>query len=396
MTGSFNYYSPTKVVFGKNTENQVGKLLKEFGASKVLVHFGTGSAKRSGLLDRVYKCLDEENIPYISLGGVVPNPRLSLAREGIELCRREGVDFILAVGGGSVIDSAKCIGYGLANPEDDVWDFYQGKKKAKACTPNGCILTLAATGSELSDSSVITNEDGNLKRGYCSDYSRCRFAILNPELTYTLPAYQTACGAVDIMMHTMERYFQNEGAFCLSEGFAEVLLRNILFYTPIAMATPDNYKARAEIMWSGSLSHNGLMELGGTHGDWSCHQMEHELSGKYDVAHGAGLAAIWGSWARHVYKYNVKRFVRFASYVMGVCAEGSNDDIALKGIRAFEVFLQSIGMPTSLSELGISPSDEDIRDMAAKCSREGRRTIGDTGIKALGFEDMESILLAAR
>ena len=197
-------------------------------------------------------------------------------------------------------------------------------------------------------------------------------------------------------MHTMERYFQNEGAFCLSEGFAEVLLRNILFYTPIAMATPDNYKARAEIMWSGSLSHNGLMELGGTHGDWSCHQMEHELSGKYDVAHGAGLAAIWGSWARHVYKYNVKRFVRFASYVMGVCAEGSNDDIALKGIRAFEVFLQSIGMPTSLSELGISPSDEDIRDMAVKCSREGRRTIGDTGIKALGFEDMESILLAAR
>ena len=296
---NFKYYAPTKVIFGKNTELQVGKLLKEFGATKVLVHYGGGSVIRSGLLDKVYKCLDEENIPYVSLGGVVPNPRLSFCRQGIDLCKKEGVDFLLAVGGGSVIDSCKCIGYGTADTEGhDVWDFYLKKATPKACTPIGCILTLAATGSEMSDSSVITNEDGDIKRGLSTDVCKCKFAILNPELTYTLPPYQTACGVTDILMHTMERYFQNEEMLDITTTMAEALMRDMLYYGPIAMRDPENYRARSEIMWAGSLSHNDIMHLSGHRGDWACHQLEHELSGMYDVAHGAGLAAVWGTWAR--------------------------------------------------------------------------------------------------
>ena len=392
---NFKYYDPTKVIIGKDTENQTGKLLKEFGAKKVLVHYGGGSVIRSGLLDRVYKCLDEENIPYVSLGGAVPNPRVSLCREGIKICRDENIDFILAVGGGSAIDSAKCIAYGTVY-DGDVWDFFSKKNSPKGALPLGCVLTLAATGSEMSDSCVITNDEEQLKRGLSSDYVRCRFAVLNPELTYTLPAYQTASGVADILMHTMERYFQNEEMLDMTTSLAEALMRNVMYYGPIALERPNDYRARSEIMWAGSLSHNDLMNLSGFHGDWACHQLEHELSGKYDVAHGAGLAAVWGSWARYVHKYNLPKFVRFATYVMGVPVDISDEKTALAGIRAFEDFLRKIGMPTSLSELGISPSDEDIKEMAYKCSHFDKRTIGDNGIKSLNKEDMENIYMAAR
>ena len=295
----FTYFAPTKVVFGKGAEGQVGKLCKEQGATKVLVHFGGGSAKRSGLLDRVCAALEEEGLPYVTLGGVVPNPRLSLVYEGIELCRREGVDFLLAVGGGSVIDSCKAIGYGLAN-DFDVWELFDKKRAAAGCAPVGAVLTIAAAGSEMSDSTVITKDEGELKRGYNSNYCRCKFAVLNPELTYTLPEYQTACGVTDIMMHIMERYFVNVETMTVTDTMAEAVIRDVLRYGKAALEDPRDYRARAEIMWAGSLAHNGLLCAGGPNGDWASHQIEMELSGMFGVAHGAGLAAIWGSWARYV------------------------------------------------------------------------------------------------
>ena len=328
---NFNYYTPTKVVFGKNTQALVGQLVKEQNCKKVLVHYGSGSVKKSGLLDAIYQSLDEAGIAYVSLGGVVPNPRLSLVYEGIELCKKENVDFILAVGGGSVIDSGKAIGYGVVN-EGDVWDFYEGKRTATACLPIGTVLTIAAAGSEMSDSSVITNEKGWLKRGYSSEYSRPKFAIMNPELTMTLPQYQTASGCVDIMMHTMERYFNQCDNMELTDGISEHLLRTVMKNAKILMEDPNNYEARAEIMWAGSLAHNGLTGCGTDGGDWSSHQLEHELGGMFDVAHGAGLAAVWGSWARYVMDARPERFAQFAVKVMEVQPTEDVSETALKGI----------------------------------------------------------------
>ena len=364
----FKYFTPTKVLFGKNTEDKVADLIQEFGGKKVLIHYGGGSVIRSGLMQRVTDKLDATGISYVKLGGAVPNPRLSLVYEGIELCKKEGVDFLLAVGGGSAIDSAKAIGYGLMN-EGDVWDLYDYKKQAKASMPLGVILTLAATGSEMSDSSVITKEEGLVKRGYSSDFGRPRFAILNPELTMTLPDYQTACGCTDIMMHTMERYFTNGGNMELTDSMAEALLRTVKENAKILARDPKNYDARAEVMWAGSLSHNGLTGCGNDGGDWMTHKLEHELGGLYDVAHGAGLAAIWGSWARYVYKNCLPRFKKYAINVMGVSpSAGSDEEIALKGIEAMEDFYREIKMPTNLRELGVNATDDDLKLMAHKCA----------------------------
>ena len=363
----FKYYTPTKVIFGRGTELRVAELIREFGGSRVLIHYGGGSVVRSGLLKKVTDTLDAAGIAYVTLGGAVPNPRLSLVYEGIELCKREGIDFLLAVGGGSAIDSAKAIGYGVAN-EGDVWDFYDYKRKAAGCLPLGVILTIAATGSEMSDSSVITKEEGLIKRGYSSDYGRARFAILNPELTMTLPDYQTACGCADIMMHTMERYFTNGGNMELTDSMAEGLLRTVKTNAEILVRDPKNYDARAEVMWAGSLSHNGLTGCGNDGGDWMTHKLEHELGGLYDVAHGAGLAAIWGTWARYVYKNCLPRFRRFAVNVMGVEPVGTDEEIALKGIEAMEDFYRRIHMPTNLRELGVNPTEEEYRAMAHKCA----------------------------
>lgn len=364
----FKYFTPTKVLFGKNTENKVADLIQEFGGKKVLIHYGGGSVIRSGLMQKVTDKLDAAGIKYVKLGGAVPNPRLSLVYEGIELCKKEGLDFILALGGGSAIDSAKAIGYGVMN-DGDVWNLYDYKKQAKACMPLGVILTLAATGSEMSDSSVITKEEGLVKRGYSSDFCRPRFAILNPELTMTLPDYQTACGCTDIMMHTMERYFTNGGNMELTDSMAEALLRTVKENAKILARDPKNYDARAEVMWAGSLSHNGLTGCGNDGGDWMTHKLEHELGGLYDVAHGAGLAAIWGSWARYVYKNCLPRFKRYAINVMGITPNaGSDEEIALKGIEAMEDFYREIKMPTNLRELGVNATDDDLKLMAHKCA----------------------------
>lgn len=364
---NFKFYTPTKVVFGKDTESKVAELIAEFGGKKVLIHYGGGSVIKSGLMQRVTDTLDAAGINYIMLGGAVPNPHLGLVYEGIDLCKKEGVDFILAVGGGSAIDSAKAIGYGVTN-EGDVWDFYDYKREAKACLPIGVILTLAATGSEMSDSSVITKEEGLVKRGYSSDYSRPKFAIMNPELTMTLPDYQTACGCTDIMMHTMERYFTQGGNMEITDAIAEGLLRTVMNNAKILVKDPKNYEARAEVMWAGSLAHNDLTGCGNDGGDWMTHKLEHELGGLYDVAHGAGLAAIWGSWARYVYKNCLPRFKKFALNVMGVANEGTDEEIAVAGIEALENFYREINMPTNLRELGVNATDEDLVEMAHKCA----------------------------
>ena len=390
---NFEYYTPTKVIFGKNAEEKTGELVKAQGCKKVLVHYGGNSAKKSGLLDRICKSLEKEEIAYVTLGGVVPNPHLGKVHEGIELCKKEGVDFILAVGGGSVIDSGKAIGYGVAN-EGEVWDFYEKTRVPEACLPIGAVLTIAAAGSEMSNSSVITNENGWLKRGYNDDICRCKFAIMNPELTYTLPAYQTASGCVDIMMHTMERYFTKEENTTLTDGIGEALIRTVMQSARVLKEDPENYDARAQVMWAGSLSHNGLTGCG-TVGDWASHQLEHELGGMFDVAHGAGLAAVWGSWARYVYKEKPERFAQFAVNVMGVTNDFSNPEkTALEGIRRMEEFYHAIGMPTSIHELGVDLTEKQIQELAYKCSFMEKRTIGQ--FKVLDRQDMENIYCMAK
>lgn len=390
---NFQYYTPTKIIFGRGAEEQTGQLAVEQGCKKVLVHYGGGSVVRSGLLERIYRSLDAVGISYVSLGGVVPNPRLSLVYEGIRLARKEQVDFILAVGGGSVIDSAKAIGYGVAN-EGDVWDFYEKRRTAKACLPIGVVLTIAAAGSEMSDSSVITKEEGWLKRGYSSNYARARFAVMNPELTMTLPKYQTASGCVDIMMHTMERYFNHSENMEMTDGISEHLLRTVMKNAKILMNEPDNYQARAEVMWAGSLSHNGLTGCGTGGGDWASHQLEHELGGMFDVAHGAGLAAVWGSWARYVMDAAPERFAKFAVNVMGVEPEAEKLKTAQKGIEAMEDFYRALDMPVCIGDMGIELAEEQMRELAEKCSHFGKRTIGC--IKKLDQEDMYRIYKEAR
>ena len=377
----FNFYAPTRVVFGRESEEKLPQLIQQYGGGRVLVHYGGGSARRSGLLDKVFKMLTEAGISYVELGGVVPNPLLSKVQEGIDLCRKEHVNFILAVGGGSVIDSAKAIGYGVGYP-GDVWDFWDGKALPQTCLPIGVMLTIPAAGSEMSSSCVITKDDGMIKRGVNSDLCRCKFAIMNPERTYTLPAYQTAAGATDIMMHTMERYFSKYEDALLTDALAEALLRQVIVSTPIVLENPEDYTHRAAIMWASSLSHNDLMECG-TEKDFASHKLEHELSGLFGVTHGAGLAAIWGSWARYVMDKHLTRFEKFAVNVMGV--EG-----ALQGIEAIERFFKSIGMPTSIPELlGRPATDEEIHELVRKCSRDGKMNIG--AMEILDADDMTAI-----
>ncbi len=360
---NFIYHTPTQVVFGRGAEEQTGALVKAQGCKKALLHYGGGSAVRSGLLDRIKASLDQAGVAHTELGGVVPNPRLSLVYRGIELCKKEGVDFILAVGGGSVIDSAKAIAYGLAE-EADVWELYDRARRARACLPVGVVLTIAAAGSEMSNSSVITKDEGGVKRGYNDDICRPRFAVMNPELTATLPPYQTASGCVDILMHTMERYFTPNGTMELTDSIAEALMRTVMKNAVILRDDPANYDARAEVMWAGSLSHNGLTGCGGDGGDFACHGLEHEMGGMFDVTHGAGLAAVWGSWARYVYRDCLDRFVRFAVNVMSADPAGTPEETALRGIEAMEDFYRSIHMPTCFSELGIAPTPEQVEQMA--------------------------------
>ncbi len=388
-------YTPTHVLLGQGAETKAGEELKKEGARKVLIHYGSDRIIADGLMKRVTDQLDEEGISYILLGGVKPNPRLSLVREGIEIARKENADFILAVGGGSVIDSAKAIAYGLYDKDGDVWDFYTGKRKPEGSYPIGVILTLAATGSEMSDSSVITNEDGNLKRGCNSDYCRPRFALLNPELTYTVPPYQTSCGTADIMMHTMERYFHSGESLELTDNLAFALLKTVTENGQKALSNPKDYEARKNLMWASSLSHNNLLAMGNDQrGDWACHQIEHELSGMFDVAHGAGLTAIWASWARYVYHKDPERFAALGAGVFGLRRTASPERDAEETIKAFENYFSSIHMPTSLKELGINPTDKEIDELAEKATFWGGRTLGAFII--LGKDAIKAIYTAAR
>ncbi len=390
----FIYYAPTEVVFGEDSEKQVASLVKKYGGKRVLVHYGGQSAKKSGLLDNIFGLLNEGGIEFFELGGVVPNPRLSKVREGVALCREQKIDFILAVGGGSVIDSAKAIAYGVPY-NGDIWDFYSGKATAETCLPVATVLTIPAAGSEMSESSVITNEDGDVKLGYSNNISRPKFAIMNPVRTYTLPPYQTAAGVTDMIMHTMERYFTHDDDMTLTDSVAEALMRTLKDSVMEVLKNPTDYRHRAQIMWGGSIAHNGLTGCG-LSDDWATHQLEHELSGMFDATHGAGLAAIWPSWARYVYKENVSRFVRFAVNVMGVENDFTNPEAtALKGIEAMEEFYHAIGMPINIHELiGREVTDKEIREMVRKCSRNYTTTQGR--FKVLQVEDMEAIYRMAK
>ncbi len=395
------FYAPSRVIFGNGVEHQVGQMLTEFGAKKVLIHFGTGSVRKSGLLDNVEEELRKAGIEYIELGGVIPNPRLSLVRKGIKLCKDEQIDFILAVGGGSVIDSAKAIGYGAAS-EGDVWDFYCGKRKVQASLPVGVILTLSATGSEMSDSSVITNDEGEIiyKRGVNTPFGRVKFSLLAPNLTYTVSAYQTASGSVDIMMHTLERYFHNGYALDLTDEVSFVVLKTVMKYAPIAIDHPDDYDARANLMWAGSLSHNGLTNAGNSNkGDWACHQIEHELSAEFDVAHGAGLAAIWGSWARFVLDTDVRRFAKLGKALFGFDWDENTDDqtsrrIALDTIEGMEDFFISIGMPIGLKGLGLDFDEAACEKAALGVTFQDARTVGDFVV--LTSKEIKDIYMMAK
>ena len=385
---NFDWYAPTHIVFGRGTESEVSSLLKSSKCTRVLLHYGSGSVIRTGLLDKIKSSLDKAGIDYIELGGVVANPRLSLVYEGIELAKSKGVDFILAVGGGSVIDSAKAIAYGAA-ADFDVWDLYDRKRTPESALPVGVVLTIAAAGSEMSNSSVITNEDGGIKRGYSNNMVRPKFAILNPELTMTLPDFQTACGCTDIMMHTMERYFTSAGNMELTDGIAEALLRTVIKNALILVEDPKNYEARAEVMWAGSLSHNGLTGCGNGGDDFATHRIEHEISGMFDVAHGAGLAAIWGSWARYVLDDCLPRFKQFATNVWNVEDSGDDREVALAGISRTEAFFKRIGMPISLRDFGFELTDEVINELSEKCERAVGGKVG--AAKVLYRDDFKKI-----
>lgn len=386
---NFQFYTPTRVIFGKGVENCVGEEVKARGASKLLVHFGGGSVKKSGLLDRVEASLKAAGVNYVLLGGVQPNPRLTLVREGIDLCRKEKVDMILAVGGGSTIDSAKAISLGVPYG-GDVWDFYEGKAKPSSVLPTCSILTIAAAGSETSANSVITNEDGWMKRGFGNDMMRPVFTLMNPELLYTLPVYQTACGVVDIIMHTFERFFSPGGINEVTDRIAEAILRTVMQYGAVCVSDPQNYEARSEVMWAGSLSHNQITGLGRVT-DWATHQLEHELGGMFDVAHGAGLAAMWGSWARYVYKNDAMRFARYGVNVLGLNLNYENpEETALAAIAVTETYFKSIGMPVSIPELmGRALTEDEMKELAVKCTTFGKRKIG--GLVKLGEQEILDI-----
>ena len=384
---NFTFYSPTCFVFGKDTENQAGSLVRRFGGSRVLIHYGGGSAVRSGLLGRVQASLDTENIPYVTLGGVMPNPRSGLVYEGIELCRKENIDFILAVGGGSVIDSSKAIAAGTVY-DGDFWDFYSGKRIEKAL-PVGTVLTIAAAGSEGSPDSVITREDGMFKRGASGDAIRPRFSILNPALTQSLPAFQTAAGITDIMAHLYERYLTNTPEVEVTDRLIEALLLTMIHEGPRVIADPNNYDARANIMWAGMMAHNNSCGVGRSQ-DWNSHNIEHELSALYDCAHGAGLAVTLPAVFTYVMNHDVMRFAQAAVRVWGCQMDFAHPEATAKaGIEAMRRFFKSIGMPGNFAELGAK--EEDIPALVkALCYGDGRQG-SISGFVTLNEEDCTRI-----
>ena len=388
---NFVHCVPTRFVFGKDAELQVGEQVRDFGGTRALVHYGGGSAVRSGLIDRVVKSLEDAGIKAVCLDGVQPNPRDTLVYKGIELARREGIDFIVAVGGGSVIDSSKAIAHGLCY-DGDFWDFFCGKAKPQRTTPFGAVLTMSAAGSESSNSCVITQEATKTKRGLRTELNRCRFAIMNPELPMTLPPYQIACGATDILAHIMERYFTCEKEVDLTDRMAEGAMQAVIRAARIAVKRPDDYDAQAQLMWGSTVAHNDTLGVGRVQ-DWGSHQIEHELSALYDVPHGAGLAVVVPAWMRYHMNKNVMRFAQFAVRVYGCAMNFEHpEETALRGIEAHEAFLKSIGMPLTLKELGART--EDIPAMAAKTKK--TNPDGTTGgVFHMVPADIEAILWIA-
>lgn len=388
---NFEHCVPTRFFFGRGAENQAGPIIRDMGGRKVLIHYGGGSAVRSGLIARLEKSLEEAGLTYLELGGVRPNPRDTLVYEGIRLVRDEGVDFILAVGGGSAIDSSKAIARGAVY-DGDFWDFFCGKAQSKATMPLGVVLTMPAAGSESSNSCVITQEATKTKRGSRSDYNRPKFAICNPELAMTLPAYQIASGATDILAHIMERYFTNEPDVDLTDRLCEGAMTAVIRAARIAVKRPDDYNAMAQLMWGSTIAHNDTLGVGRS-ADWGSHQIEHELSALYDVAHGAGLAVVFPAWMRYHMNKNVMRFAQFAVRVYGCEMNFEHpEETALRGIEAHEAFLREIGMPLTLSELGAKR--EDIPAIAAKTKRTNPDgTVG--GTFPMTNDDIEAILRIA-
>lgn len=384
---NFSFYAPTYFAFGKDSESRVGELVTRFGGTKVLIHYGGGSVVRSGLLDRVKKSLEACNISYVELGGVMPNPRSGLVYEGIELCRKEGVDFILAVGGGSTIDSSKAIAAGTVY-DGDFWDYYEGKPVDKAL-PIGTVLTIAAAGSEGSPDSVITNENGMFKRGASGEAYRPKFSVLNPELTQTLPAYQSACGITDIIAHLYERYLTNTKDVEVTDRLIESLILTMKNEGPKVIANPNDYEARANIMWAGMVAHNNICGVGRSQ-DWSSHDIEHELSAEYDCAHGAGLAVTMPAVFTYNMKHDVMRFAQIAVRVWGCQMDFYNPEkTAKEGIEALRNFLISIGMPKNFEELGAK--EADIEKLANRCCYGDGRTGTMGGFVPLQQKDVEAI-----
>lgn len=385
----FEFQCPTKIIFGRGVEKKVGEEVAKY-SRKILFHYGGGSIKRIGLYDRVVQSLREAGVEFIELPGVKPNPRLSLVKKGIRICRDEKIDFILAVGGGSVIDSAKAIAVGV--PYDgDVWDFYTRKAEPREALPVGVVLTIPGAGSEASPSSVITNEEDLNKLSLTTELLRPRFAFMNPEVTFTVPPYQTACGIADIMAHVMERYFTNVRNTDLTDGLCEATLKTVVKNALIVLREPYNYDARAEIMWASTIAHNDLLETGRI-ADWASHIIEHEISGLYDVPHGAGLAVVFPNWMKYVYRNRLEKFVQFAVRVWNIDPDFENPDkTALEGIERLRSFFKQIGLPTTLKELGI-PGDK-LEYMASRCTKQGSSKIGN--LVKLGKEDVLNILLSA-
>lgn len=389
---NFTYHAPTEVVFGKDTEQQAGSLVQKYGGTKVLLVYGGGSVVRSGLLERVKGSLKEAGIAYAEWGGVRPNPRLSHAQEGTEHAIREQVDFVLAVGGGSCIDTAKAIAHGVNHPGADLWDLWSKKIPVSEMLPVGCVLTIAAAGSEMSDSAVLTNEALGKKAGLSTPLNRPKFAIMNPELTFTLPKYQIACGIADIMMHTLERYFIPKQRNRMTDEIAEGVLRTMIENGKKAIANPADYDAMSEIMWAGSISHNDLTGLGRVK-DFSVHKLGHALSAKFDVAHGASLAAVWGDWAKYVYENDLERFCHYGKAVWGITTEDTKQ-AAAEAIQCTVSFFEEIGMPTCLSELGIGILDEEtLRSLAMNATAGG--TMELSHIRKLNVEDVYEIFARA-
>lgn len=386
----FEFQNKTRVVFGKNAQERTGELTAQMG-KKVLLHYGGGSIKKSGLYDQVIQSLRDSHVEVFELSGVKPNPRLSLVQQGIEICRKEGIEAILAVGGGSVIDSAKAIGVGVPY-QGDVWDFYNGKGEPKEMMPLGVILTLPAAGSETSFSSVVTNEEGPYKRGLTHPCLRPEFALLNPELTYTLPDFQTACGISDMLAHVMERYFSDAQDVELTDQMCEAVMRTIIHQAYRVMSDPEDYSARAEIMWAGTMAHNDILDTG-RGGDWGSHAIEHEISALYDVAHGAGLAVVFPAWMKLVHQSDIPRFARFARQVFGIeYNDWDPGETAWKGIEALEQFYLDMGLPIRLSQWDIK--EEDLPVMAKRATMNDSTKLGE--ICPLGEDDVLNVLKLAR